>query len=150
MQITYGCGDTRLERARFLKFQKRAAKGKIDPDRLPPTEDAATQHALRVHVQFSVWQDLDTTVIDPVGKGWELQNNKMRPRMLSGDIAPQSLLKGICCNCQDGDKQCQKMKCCCLKDGMTCVAACGVCAGHCSNGEINYLEELPSDEDETS
>ena len=108
MQITYGCGDTPLEKARFLKFQKQAAKGKINPDRLPPTEDATTQHSLRVHMQVAVWQSLRTSILDPVGKGWELQgNNKFRPKMLSGDIAPQNLLKGICCNCQEGDKQCQ-------------------------------------------
>jgi hypothetical protein len=37
MQITYGCGDTPLEKSRYMKFKKQAAKGKIDPDRLPPT-----------------------------------------------------------------------------------------------------------------
>ena len=31
MQITCGCGDTHLERARYLRFQKQASKGKIDP-----------------------------------------------------------------------------------------------------------------------
>ena len=55
MQVTYACGDTPLEKARFLKFQKQVVKGKIDADRLPPTEDAATQHALRVHLQIAVW-----------------------------------------------------------------------------------------------
>ena len=65
MQVTYACGDTPLEKARFLKFQKQAVKGKIDPDRLPPTEDAATQHALRVHLQIAVWHNLNTSILTP-------------------------------------------------------------------------------------
>ena len=107
-----------------------AAKRKIDQDILPPTEDATTQHSLRVHLQFSMWQGISTTVLDPVGRGWEVKNDKMQPKILSGDIAPQSLLKGICCNCQDGDKQCQTMKCCLMKAGISCASAYGVCAGH--------------------
>lgn len=151
MQITYGCGNTSLGKTRFLKFQKQAAKGKIDPDRLPPTEDATTQHSLRVHLQVAVWHSLDTSVLDPIGRGWETQSdNKLRTKMLSGDIAPPNLLKGICCNCQEGDKQCQSMKCSCIKSRMTCVAACGVCSGHCSNGGEKSDAELSSDEDDTN
>ena len=69
MQITYGCGDTHLERARYLKFQKQASKGKIDPDRLPPTENAAAQHSLRVYLQVAVWKHLNTSVLEPIGRG---------------------------------------------------------------------------------
>ena len=45
MQIIYGCGDTHLERARYLRFQKQASKGKIDPDRLPPIRAKSTPTA---------------------------------------------------------------------------------------------------------
>ena len=67
MQITYGCGDTSLEKYRY--FKKQAAKGKIDPDHLPPTEDATAQHSLRVHLLVVVWKHLDTSILDPKGKG---------------------------------------------------------------------------------
>ena len=149
MQITYGCGDTSLERARYLKFQKQAAKGKIDPDRLPPTENATTQHSLRVHLQVVVWKHLNTSILKPIGRGWELDSNKkLRPKMLTCDIAPDNLLKGICCNCKEGERQCQTMKCSCMKAGMSCVSACGVCCGLCSNGSDNADTELDSDEEE--
>lgn len=150
MQITYGCGDTSLERARYLKFQKQAAKGKIDPDRLPPTENATTQHSLRVHLQVVVWKHLNTSLLEPIGRGWELDSNKkLRPKMLTCDIAPDNLLKGICCNCKEGERQCQTMKCSCMKAGMSCVSACGVCCGQCSNGSDSAdTEELGSDEEE--
>ena len=78
MQVTYACGDTPLEKARFLKFPKQAAKSKIVPDRLPPTEDAATQHALRVHLQIAVWHNLNTSILTPEGRGWEQgKDNKL-------------------------------------------------------------------------
>jgi len=28
--------------------------------------------------------------------------NKLTPKMLAGGIAPDNLLKGICCNCKEG------------------------------------------------
>ena len=41
------------------------------------------------------------------------------------------------------------MKCSCMKVGMSCVSACGVCCGHCSNGADTIdMEELSSDEEE--
>ena len=148
MQITYGCGDIPLEKARYLKFQKQATKGKIDPDRLPPTENATAQHSLRVHLQVVVWKHLNTSILDPVGRGWELDaNSKLRPKMLTGGIAQENLLKGICCNCKEGERQCQTMRCSCMKAGMSCVSACGVCCGHCSNG--SDTEEPSSDKEET-
>ena len=76
MQTTYGCKGTPLEQARYTKFMKQASKGKIDPDRLPPTDDATIQHSLRVHLQIAVWKHLDTSILNPKGRGWELDSNK--------------------------------------------------------------------------
>ena len=40
---------------------------------------------------------------------------------------------------------------CCIKSGMTCVAACGAFCGHCSNGErIDEEEFIASDEQDTN
>ena len=147
MQITYGCGDTNLDKARYVKFQKQASKGKIDPDRLPPTEDATLQHSLRVYLQIIIWKHLNTSVLNPIGRGWELDSvGKLRPKMLTGSIAPDNLMKGICCNCKDGEKQCQTLKCSCVKAGMSCVSACGMCCGHCSNGASEV--DIRSDDEE--
>ncbi len=38
------------------------------------------------------------------------------------------------------------MKCSCMRAGMSCVSACSVCCGHCSNGVD--VEEVDSDEEE--
>ena len=145
MQVVYGLGGKTLEIAPLKKFQEHAAKGRIDPDKLPPTEDATFQHSLRVHLQIAIWKSLKTSILQPVGRGWELQSdNILKPKMFSGEIAPPNLLKRICCNCQEGDKQCQTLKRSCLRSGMTCVGACGHCSGHCSNGEKYDANELTS------
>lgn len=83
-------------------------------------------------------EHLNTSVLKPIGRGWELDGNgKLRPKMLTGRIAPDNLLKGICCNCKEGERQCQTMKCSCMKAGMSCVSSCGVC---CSNGADVVLD----------
>ena len=66
MQITYSCGNT-LENARYLKFQKQASKGKIEPDCLPPTENATVQHFLNVCLHVVAWKHLNTSVLKPTG-----------------------------------------------------------------------------------
>ena len=68
--------------------------------------------------------------------------------MLSGNIAPKNLLKGICCNCLEGDSKAvsDNEMYTCIESGMICVAACGVCCGHCSNGEEKPDADLVSNE----
>ena len=147
MEITYGCGDIPLNHMRFLKFQKQASKGKVDPDRLPPTENATQQHALRAHHEITCWKSLDNSYLDPLKWGWEFDNSrKLRPKLSTIPIAPDNLLKIICCNCKDGERQCQTMSCSCMKAGMYCVAACGVCSGQCLNGD--EMQEYNTDVEE--
>ena len=74
---------------------------------------------------------MNTSILKSIGRGWELDGNgKLRPKMLTGRIASENILKGISCYCKEGEKHCQTMKYSCMKAGMPCVSACG----HCSNG----------------
>ena len=151
MLITYNCENTNLQKARYSKFQKQAATGRIDPDRLPPTENSTTQHSLRVHHQLVTWKYLDSSMLNPIGRGWELDSvNKLKPKMITGSIAPYNLLKGICCSCKNGEKQCETMKCSCMKAGMLCVSACTYCSGHCTNASLATDNEEFSDEEATA
>ena len=61
-----------LQKARYLKFQKQAASGKINPDILQPTENSTSQHSLRVHLKISMWKYLNLLILNPIGIGWEL------------------------------------------------------------------------------
>lgn len=69
MKITYGIGCTKtLEVERHIRFLEQANRGKIDPNRLQPTEDACSQHALSVQNQFITWKHMDTEMLSDAGR----------------------------------------------------------------------------------
>ena len=85
-----------LQKARYLKFQKQAATGKVNPDILPPTKNSTLQHSLHVHLQIATWKYLNTSIFNPIGTGWELDfDRKIRPKMFTGSIAPEKLKKHL-------------------------------------------------------
>lgn len=51
---------------RFAKFQEMAAKGIIDPRKLPPTERAAIYHSMRTHFQILIWETLIDDGFNPL------------------------------------------------------------------------------------
>jgi len=54
--------------------------------------------------------------------------------MMDHPIAPEDLLKVICCNCKSN---CTSHQCTCHKHGLSCVLACGHCHGQdCSNSDV--------------
>ena len=59
-------------------------------------ENATAQHSLRVHIHVAVWKHLNTSVLKPIGRGWELDGNKkLRPKMLTGCNASDNLLRNL-------------------------------------------------------
>ena len=70
-KIVYGAPITQpLEKARYNRFMELAGKGTIVPEKLPPTEDAAYYHGLRVHHQIMTWSLLEeNTRFDPLDWG---------------------------------------------------------------------------------
>ena len=91
-----------------------AAKGEINPERLPPTEKAALYHTLRVHLQIMIWETLDNNVLDPLEWGWHLNSGTLEPVYTNYDIAPDALMNFIRCKCKT---ECTSMKCSCQKMG---------------------------------
>lgn len=58
-----------------------ANRGKMDPERLPSTDDASTQHALSVQHQLITGKHTDTEMWSNAGRGWEINiNDKFNPR----------------------------------------------------------------------
>lgn len=67
---------------RYNLYMKMAATAqKIDPSKLPPTEDTAIQHSLRVYLQVWQWKSFQERNIDPVEWGWQVKQGRMTPVM---------------------------------------------------------------------
>ena len=105
-----------------------AAKGVLDPSKLPPTEDAAYHHCLRVYFQVIVWDTLDQFCLDPTEWGWNLTDGIFTPIQTTVDCAPPELLKFVRCKCNTG---CASANCSCKRHGLSCVPACKNCRGDC-------------------
>ena len=115
-------GDGTLAELRFNRFNKQAKVGVIRPETLPPTSGAALQHSLRSYLQVQDWMQLRTMSLPVLEYGWKIEAGRHEPVTTSDPIAPENLIKLICCNCTG---ECDNMRCSCRKNGLACVAACG-------------------------
>ena len=55
----------------------------LQPESLPPTDDAAWQHSLRVYLQIHQWKNLMEDEIDPTKWGWKESGNQLEPVMMT-------------------------------------------------------------------
>jgi len=106
------------------------------PERLPPTENAARYHLYRVHLQSVQWKLLSTSCMSPLEWGWKLHNGSYIPIATDLAIAPPEILKVSCCKCSMGAKRpCGTRACVCVRYGLSCIAASKSCTGSsCENG----------------
>ena len=152
--MTEMCGggdDVTLGKLRYRAYNKQVLTGKLSPERLPPTKGAVEQHALRVHAQICDWIALVTQDVDPIGRGWELQeaSNTLIPVMTNMQMAPDGLIKTVFCNCKFGERQCMSNICSCRKNGLKCISACGICEGkECCNSNV-YSREMDNEGSES-
>ena len=126
-------------------------EGKIEPEKMAPTERAAIFHGLRVHCQIINWKLLSHTEeefqIKAEDWGWKVKDSTMYPiKTKTGQaIASESLLKVIRCNCKSKSKlQCTTNLSSYRKHGLTCISSCGECHGKlCDNRKVqNYCSFL--------
>ena len=153
MQYLYGREFASLAELRFQRYNKQMAKGKLDPKRLPPTEQASIQHSLRVFLQWRDWTLLTSQSLDPRNYGWELSCGLLEPIGLVGEIAPSSLLNFTTCNCQteNVDAPCKHNSCSCRRLGVHCLPACGKCHGiSCSNSKQSGPSDSNDEHEENS
>ena len=113
------------------------------PEKLPPTESAAKYHSMRVHLQLVVWQQLDTTALEPTDWGWQMDNGSLSPITTDQPVAPDHLLKFLRCKCKKStNNPCGTNRCTCRKFGLNCVPACGDCRGEgCKNSKAKIVED---------
>ena len=67
---------------RFHQLAVKSMKG-LQPESLPPTDDAALQHSLRVYLQIHQWKSLMEDEIDPTKWGWKECENQLEPVMMT-------------------------------------------------------------------
>ena len=87
---------------RFAKYQDMAAKGLVDPKKLPPSKDAGHQHILWACYQSGVWVNMTETWSDPLKWGWKMVEGHYIPMLFTGDCALSELLAFIRCKCKAG------------------------------------------------
>ena len=144
--------DTIIEKLffRYLRYHDMVCSGKIEPEKLPPTNDAAKHHGLRVHLQVIEWKMLDKSLnLPPIDWGWKetIHRNKkfLTPITTTKPIAPENILKVIRCKCKSKKRQCETNVCTCRKNGIKCMAACGGCRGeNCSNKMVSIGKSISS------
>ena len=95
----------------------------IQPQNLPTTSAAARYHTLRVFLQVKQWQCLGEGMLFE-DWGWKISGNQAIPVTTDLQVAPESLLKMIRCNCA---ADCAPARCSCRKHGLDCSPACGRC-----------------------
>jgi hypothetical protein len=137
-------GDS-LECLRYAAYCSTSLSRRFQAERLPPSESAARLHAMRVHLQAVVWGTLGRSALKPTQWGWSLNNGRLVPVQIEGQVAPDSVLTVVRCKCK-GD--CLSALCSCKKHGLQCVTACSNCHGtDCSNALPHNAHDIDEDSD---
>lgn len=142
-QYIYQGPDIELGQLRYIMFSRKAVVGLIKPETLPPTQGAAIQHSLRAYLQTRDWILLQSMSLNPCDFGWTLGVHGFEPIPTLHPMAPDKLLKLTSCNCH-GD--CSNRRCSCKKNGVTCISACGVCAGIACKNSSHHDNDTQDDE----
>ena len=104
-------------------------QGKVDLEKLPPTEDALELHLSCANYQVNVWLQADQVEmnVDPPTSvlGW-----RRNPDRLQIESIPSKCIESITCGCEE---KCKTAACKCFKSGQRCMGACGCHAEGCLN-----------------
>ena len=143
--------DTPLSSVRHKTYIKQCFSGKIKPERLPPTKEAAAQHCLRAFQQCREWVILDTDLVaGPFGWEWDISRKMFIPVYSQSPMAPSELETFVSCGCEGS---CSKNSCSCFKNSVRCIASvCRNCTpeGKCENFEKEVINHGLVDEEEES
>jgi hypothetical protein len=100
---------------------------------------------MRVHLQAVVWGTLGRSALKPTQWGWGLNNGRLVPVQIEGQVAPDSVLTVVRCKCK-GD--CSSALCSCKKHGLQCVTVCSNChSTDCSNALPHNAHDIDEDSD---
>lgn len=121
-------------------FNKLTSEIKIN--KLPPTDLAVKQHAMRVYLQCQHW---DLNKLNPTEWGWHLEDKILVPTYTTIPLVPEKFIKKFRCTCTSG---CNKKACTCKKLGLTCSIFCKNCHGiDCHNREKSMTLDIGDEEE---
>ena len=111
-------------------------KFRVNPRRLPPTNDSFMLHLYRCIYQLLIWRGATESMVhlpNPLELGYmvDTQNGSFIPQMMSKTVAPPELLSDLICQCPD---QCNA-DCACSHNEQPCTQVCE-CKGCLSGSDI--------------
>ena len=148
-------GAKTMTEARIKLWNKRAMKNtarKAPPlCSLPPTTAAFKQNVKRAHLQAAIWIKAteDPPNVDPTEYGWD-RNDELKvllPSTLpsSEKVAPEEVMKVLCCTCSSA-RPCFSKACSCYAAPLGCTEHCK-CEGGLSCNNPYTIKPVESEED---
>ena len=152
--------DTMNELRYEFWLKKIGSAKKVCPplENLPPTDSSFREHVKRAMFQLSIWLSADkrqpSDSINATDWGWYEIEMQLMPIMTPDDvqIAPDSVLKLIKCNCKSLNKRCgENSRCSCAKNSLLCTKFCTcdfdgmVCCRSKETTTANGMEEDEED-----
>ena len=110
-----------LARLHYTSYCSTSLSHRFQPERLPPSDNAARMHVMRVHLQAIIWGSLGESQIKATNWGWRRELGRLVPIQIDGDISPEHILKVVRCKCKSN---CSTALCSSRKNGWHCVSAC--------------------------
>ncbi|KAG1713911.1 Lactosylceramide 1,3-N-acetyl-beta-D-glucosaminyltransferase [Nymphon striatum] len=110
---------TSCDKARVTLFCKCKSQ-----ESLPPTSDAVTYHIQRAHYQSMIWRQATSQqphLPSATTLGWELTDEKLRPKLMSLPPIPVACKDIIRCGCKTGSSS---GRCSCRAGKLKCTGAC--------------------------
>ena len=119
-----------------------------DSEKLPPTQDSLSLHALRSHCQALIWYKAAEANPDhpqPVDFGCDIDETglSLRPKLMTLPPVPTVCTELVTCGCKT---TCSNQRCTCRKHNISCSLACS-CQENCLNTPHSANDSASDDED---
>lgn len=140
-------GTNSINELRYRLFCSK--RGNIESDHLSPCADCLYKHACRANYQTAIWRrslENRPEIPSPLRHGWIQDENKLGIDWMSGQPAPEAVLKLLSCPCT---RSCRLPNCSCLVNGLKCTDMCRL--PECDNRreEEAVTVEVDADNDES-
>ena len=119
-----------------------------DPEKLAPTQDSLSLHALKSHYQALIWYKAAEANPDhpqPVDFRWDVDETGLSlcPGLMTLPPVPTACTELVTCGCKT---TCSNQRCTCRKHNISCSAACS-CQENCLNTPHSANDSASDDED---